>query len=280
MNPTLFTIGRWPVPTYTLLLYLGLALGLLLIYFEGKRLLGSGDLALNLGVWIAVGGLLGGRIGFVLVNWAVFAEDWSRIIRTWEGGLSFHGALLGGLMALLIYTGTCRRGDYRYSSWELADTLTLGLAVAIAFGWAACLTGACAYGRIGEGLGHMILPDLFGIEAPRFATQAVGLAYALVLSVVWSLLRTRWPFHGAAFLMYLLLYACGMFILAFTRGDETAHLGPWRLGQWIDLLLAAVSAAGLFILWQRGRFVPTGLERNDERSDLRTHQAAEQAIEP
>jgi phosphatidylglycerol:prolipoprotein diacylglycerol transferase len=280
MNPTLFAIGRWLVPTYTVLLYLGLALGLMLIYFEGKRLLGTGGPALDLGAWIAVGGILGGRIGFVLVNWAVFAEDWSQVVRIWEGGLSFHGALFGGLLALLIYAVTHSRSDPPYSFWELADTLTLGLAVAITFGWAACLMGACAYGRIGEGFGHMILPDLFGIEAPRFATQAAGLAYALVLFVGFWLLRSYWPFHGAAFLMYLLLYSCGMFILAFTRGDETAYLGSWRLGQWIDLLLAIVSAVSLLILWRRRRIAPAGLESNHGIGRPRSCQTGEQAAEP
>jgi phosphatidylglycerol:prolipoprotein diacylglycerol transferase len=251
------------------LLYLGFALGLLLIYFEGKRLLGRDDVALDLGLWIALGGFLGGRIGFVLANRAVFAEDWSQILRIWEGGLSFHGALLGGLLALLLYAGTHRRGNLPFSPWELADTLTLGLGVAIAFGWAACLMGACAYGMIGEGLGHMILPDLFGVEAPRFATQVVGLVYSLVLLVGFWLWRTRWPFHGASFLMYLLLYSSGMFMLASTRGDETVYLGPWRIGQWIDLLFAALSAGGLLILWWRRREAPTVLESSNGIRDHR-----------
>jgi hypothetical protein len=49
MHPTLFTIGKWSIPTYTVLLDLGLILGLVLTYFEGKRLLGKGETALELG---------------------------------------------------------------------------------------------------------------------------------------------------------------------------------------------------------------------------------------
>ena len=97
MYPTLFRIGRWTVPTYTVLLDLGLILGLVLVYLESRRVLGQGNAGLDLGLWTVIGGIVGGRLGYVAANWAAFSEDWSRVLRIWEGGLSFHGAFLGGL---------------------------------------------------------------------------------------------------------------------------------------------------------------------------------------
>ena len=254
MYPTLFTIGRWSVPTYSILLGLGLILGLLLAYSEGKRILGKGETALDLGLWVIAGGLLGGRIGFVLANWTVFAEDWTLVLRIWEGGLSYYGAFVGGLLAMVLYAGANRRAAAPHFFWKLADALVLGLAAGIMFGWAACLMGGCAYGAVGEGFGHMILPDLFGVDAPRFATQVVGLTYSLLLYVSFWLLRKRWPFHGAAFLMYVFLYSAeGMFLLASTRGDESVYIGPWRLGQGMDVPLILATAVRLLILWWQAR---------------------------
>jgi phosphatidylglycerol:prolipoprotein diacylglycerol transferase len=265
MYPTLFTIGKWNIPTYTVLLDLGLILGLVLTYFEGKRLLGRGDTALDLGLWAVIGGIVGGRIGYVLANWSVFGEDWGRALRIWEGGLSFHGAFLGGLLAIFIFALVHRRGEEMQGeaqrsrsvvthTLELGDVLTLGLALGLVFGWAACLMGGCAYGVVGKGFGYVILPDLYGVEAPRFATQVVGVAYTLVLFAGFWLMRKHWPFRGAALLMYVLLYFAGMFLLEFTRGDEAVYLGPWRLAQTIDLALALVAAVGLLVLWwQAGR---------------------------
>ena len=247
MHPTLITIGKWNVPTYTVLLDLGLILGLVLTYFEGKRLLGSGETALDVGLWAVVGGLLGGRAAFVLANWSVFSEDWGRAIRIWEGGLSFHGAFLGGLLALAIFAWVHRRGESPLTFWELGDVVTPGLALGLTFGWAACLMGGCAYGMVGEGFGHLVLPDMFGVQAPRFATQVVGLAYAGVLFVGFWLLRKRWPYPGAAFLMFVLLYFAGMFFLEFTRGDEVVFLGPWRLTQVVDIILVLAAAVGLMV---------------------------------
>ena len=253
MYPTLFTIGSLSIPTYTVLLDLGLILGLVLTYFEGKRILGRGEVALDLGLWAVIGGILGGRIGYVLANWSAFSEDWLRALRIWEGGLSFHGAFLGGLVVMAIFALLQRKAEEPVSFWEMGDVVTPGLALGITFGWAACLMGGCSYGILGEGLGYAILPDLSGVEASRFATQAVGLGYSLVLFLGFLLLRRRWPFAGASFLMYQLLYFAGQFLLEFTRGDEAIYLGLWRLAQWLDLVLALAAAVGLLALWWQDR---------------------------
>jgi phosphatidylglycerol:prolipoprotein diacylglycerol transferase len=249
VHPNLFTIGNLNIPTYTVLLDLGLILGLVLTYFEGKRALNDDTLALDAGLWAIIGGIVGGRIGYVLVNWRVFSEDWARAIRIWEGGLSFHGALLGGLLVMILFAQLQQKDKRTVSFWQLADVITPGLGLGIAFGWAACLMGGCAYGALGEGFGYAILPDLYGVEASRFATQAVGLAYSLVLFLGFWLLRGHWPFAGASFLMYGLLYLAGQFFLEFTRGDEAVYVGPWRLAQVLNLVLALAAAVGLLLLW-------------------------------
>lgn len=249
MHPTLFSIGSLNIPTYTVLLDLGLILGLVLTYFEGKRALNNGTLALDAALWAIVGGIVGGRIGYVMANWRVFNEDWARAIRIWEGGLSFHGALLGGLLVLILFAQLHQKEERPVSFWQLADVITPGLGLGIAFGWAACLMGGCAYGALGEGFGFAILPDIYGVEASRFAAQAVGLAYSLVLFLGFWLLRGHWPFSGATFLMYGLLYLAGQFFLESTRGDEAVYVGPWRLAQVLNLVLALAAAAGLLVLW-------------------------------
>lgn len=253
MHPTLFTIGTLNIPTYTVLLDLGLVLGLLLAYLEGKRQLDRGTLALDLGLWVVIGGILGGRIAYVLANWSAFSEDRVGVFRIWEGGLSFHGAVLGGLLVMLLFAYFHQRDERPLSFWQLADLMTLGLALGIAFGWAACLLGGCAYGALGEGFGYAILPDLYGVEASRFATQAVGLGYSLLLLLGVLLLRRRWPFAGACFLLYGLLYFAGQFFIEFTRGDEAIYLGSLRLAQVLNLVVGLAAAVALLALWWRWR---------------------------
>jgi prolipoprotein diacylglyceryltransferase len=80
-----------------------------------------------------------------------------------------------------------------------------------------------------------------------------GLAFSLMLFIGFWLLRKHWPFPGAAFLMYVLLYFSGAFFLEFTRGDEAILLGPWRLTQVLDLVLALSAAVGLLVLWRQAQ---------------------------
>lgn len=267
MYPTLFTIGNLNIPTYTVLLDLGLILGLLLTYYEGKRQLGRGTLALDFGLWVVIGGILGGRIGYVLANWSAFSEDWASVIRIWEGGLSFHGAVLGGLLVMILFAYLHQRDEQPVSFWQLADVLTPGLALGFAFGWAACLMGGSAYGMLGEGFGYAILPDLYGVEASRFATQAVGLGYSLLLFLGVWLMRRRWPFAGAFFLLYTFLYFAGQFFLEFTRGDEAIYVGPWRLAQVLNLVLALAAGVALLVLWWRWRTVGEEQEKIAEEAE-------------
>jgi phosphatidylglycerol:prolipoprotein diacylglycerol transferase len=267
MYPILLTIGKVSIPTYTVLLDLGLILGLVLTYIEGKRILGSAETALDVGLWTVIGGILGGRIGFVVANSSVFAEDWRRIFRIWEGGLSFHGAFLGGLFVLAVLALLQRRRESPASFWRLADVVTPGLAAGLAFGWLACLMGGCAYGVLGQGVGYLSLPDIYGVTGTRFATQVVGLIQSAVLFIPFWLLRKRWPFAGAAFLMLSLLYFTGQFFLELVRGDEALYVGPWRLPQIFDLALVLLSAVGLLVLWaqsRRGAAEPEAAEQTKE----------------
>jgi phosphatidylglycerol:prolipoprotein diacylglycerol transferase len=275
MQPILFTVGNWSVSTYTVLLDLGLILGLALAYVEGRQR-GAADRTLDLALWVVIGGVVAGRAGYVVANWSAFSEEWVRALYIWEGGLSFHGAFLGGLLVLAFLSTAGQPEEGALSFGALADLLTPGLALGVTFGWAACLMAACVYGATGEGFGYALLPDLYGVEASRFATQAFALGFALLLFIGVWLLRGRWPFQGAGFLTYVLLYFAGHFFLEFTRGDEAIYLGPWRLAQLIDVLLVLAAAGGLLILWRRATQVP-GEEESPAPGELAPEAPAAEA---
>jgi hypothetical protein len=154
--------------------------------------------------------------------------------------------------------------------------VTLGLAVGVVFGWAACLMSGCAYGILGEGFGFMVMPDIYGVEASRFATQVAGLIQSTLLLIIFWLVRNRWPFAGAAFLMYTLLYFGGQVFLEFMRGDEALYMSGWRLTQLLDLVIALAAAMGLLVLWWRARREGEGLddEEDDEDAESETTNAA------
>ncbi|MFB0545495.1 MAG: prolipoprotein diacylglyceryl transferase [Anaerolineae bacterium] len=250
MYPVLLRIGPVTVYSYTVLLDLGLICGLAVACWAGQRYSIKPETVIDAALYVVIAGIVGARLHYVALNWAYFVEKPIETLFIWRGGLAFHGALLGGGLALWIYTAL---GQLPF--WPLADVAAPGLALGGALGWLGCLTNGCAYGSMGKGFLAYDLPDVYGVSAPRFATQAVGSAWNLaILALIWALIR--WGFKpiripGVAFLIYLLLYCGGDFLLGFTRGDETLFLGPWRVAQVIDGIGVALAAILMAYLWYK-----------------------------
>jgi phosphatidylglycerol:prolipoprotein diacylglycerol transferase len=219
-----------------------------------------------------VAGIAGGRVGYVLANQEYFAENFGEAFYVWEGGLAFHGAFLAGLLALFLYSAY-----HKLPFLALADTAALGLALGQVFGWLGCLMSGCAYGLESHGATFILarlsldLPDIYGVSAPRFATQPLASALSLAIFFLLWATRRRWPFDypfdctqgraqdrlfpGFAFALYLLLYAGSQFLLEFARGDEAIYWGPWRVSQWIYLAEAALAL--VFLAYLLRKFKPS-----------------------
>jgi phosphatidylglycerol:prolipoprotein diacylglycerol transferase len=253
MHPVLFRFGSIIVYTYTVLLDVGLVCGLGVACLEGKRREIAPERIVDAALWVVVAGIVGGRVGYVLANQEYFAENFREAFYIWEGGLAFQGAFIAGLLALFLYSAS-----RKLPFFALADTAALGLALGQVFGWLGCLMSGCAYGLESHGATSILarlsldLPDIYGISAPRFATQPLASALSLAIFVLLWAIRRRWPFDirpfpGFAFALYLLLYASGQFLLEFTRGDEAIYWGSWRVSQWI--YLAEATAALIFLTY-------------------------------
>ncbi|HID65079.1 MAG TPA: hypothetical protein EYP49_20360, partial [Anaerolineae bacterium] len=198
MHPILFRFGSIIIYTYTILLDVGLVCGLGVACLEGKRRGIAPERIVDAALWAVVAGIAGGRVGYVLANQEYFAEDFREAFYLWEGGLAFQGAFLAGLLALFLYSAY-----HKLPFLALADTAALGLALGQAFGWLGCLVSGCAYGLESHGTTSiwarfsLDLPDIYGINAPRFATQPLASVLSLAIFILlWATCR-RWPFDYA-----------------------------------------------------------------------------------
>jgi len=294
MHPILFRFGSTIIYAYTVLLDVGLVCGLAVACLEGRRRGIAPERIVDAALWAVVAGIAGSRVGYVLANQEYFAENLREAFYIWKGGLAFQGAFLAGMLALFLYSAS-----RKLPFFALADTAALGLTLGQVFGWLGCLMSGCAYGLESHGLNSILahlsldLPDIYGITAPRFATQPLASALSLSIFIILWATRRRWPFDytqgrpfdsstglrassaqdrpfdyalrlrsgqaqgrpfpGFAFTLYLLLYAGGQFFLEFTRGDEAIYWGPWRVSQWIYLAEAALALVFLTYLLRKSR---------------------------
>jgi phosphatidylglycerol:prolipoprotein diacylglycerol transferase len=240
MIPILFRIGSYTAYSYTYSLALGILLGAWVTYQFARTRLSHPAMVLDAGFWGLLGGILGGRAGYVLANWAYFCGHVDKALDLKNGGLSWHGALLGGGLVVSVWLVVRKRLGHPVPDWrDLLDAAAPGLAVGSALGWLGCLLTGAGYGA--EAAGHApplswltaYLPDIYGVEDVRFLTQPLMIAWSILLAIsLWAL--RRWMPRGAAFAHYLLLYALGDLLISFLRGDGTWRLGLW-LWQWFAL---------------------------------------------
>jgi len=111
IDPVAISIGPFAIRWYALAYVAGLLGG----WFYAKRLAAKADLwgslrqpkatdVDDLIVWVALGVVLGGRIGYVLFyNLSSYLSRPLEILAVWHGGMSFHGGFLGAVLAIVLF---------------------------------------------------------------------------------------------------------------------------------------------------------------------------------
>lgn len=248
MVPILGRYGPFFFYSYTAILGSGLLLALVLTRGWARgRLTPSWWHGVVLALAAA---LIAGRAGFVASRLDYYRLHPGEIGWIWQGGLSYHAALLAALATLWLW-----RRHHGLSFYRLAALLAPGALLWGATGWLACYLEGCAYGRE-TALGWLAadLPDSFGVYAVRYQTQLMGAAAFLLLALlVWRLREMMRP--GALFWLSLALASGSRALLSLWRGDPVAEIVGWRLDTLADGLLALGAAAVLLAttLRHRGR---------------------------
>src|SRR5690348_2260183 len=103
INPVAFHVGSWPVYWYGLAYLVGLLLAWILMSYRSRRNgLFTQEQVSDILFYSALGIILGGRLGYMIFyDWRVLISDPLMLFQTWKGGMSFHGGLLGVMIALL-----------------------------------------------------------------------------------------------------------------------------------------------------------------------------------
>ena len=188
-----------------------------------------------------LGVILGGRLGYVLFYKFsdYLGEPW-RILYVWEGGMSFHGGMLGVILALAWFA-RARRQDWLAVTDFIAPLVPLGLAA----GRLGNFINAELWGRPASVPWAVVFPNVDGV--PRHPSQLYEFALeGAVLFVVlwWYSMRPR-P-RGAVSGAFLLIYGVLRFGVEFTR-EPDGFLGLLALGltmgQWLSAPMIAAGAA-------------------------------------
>jgi phosphatidylglycerol:prolipoprotein diacylglycerol transferase len=192
-----------------------------------------------------LGTILGGRLGYVLFYKFTdyLAEPW-RILYVWEGGMSFHGGMLGVILALAWFARDRRRNWLAVTDF-IAPLVPLGLAA----GRLGNFINAELWGRPASVPWAMVFPNVDRI--PRHPSQLYEFALegVVLFTVLWWFSRRTRP-RGAVSGAFLLGYGLLRFGVEFTREPDNylgLLAGGFSMGQWLSLPMVLAGAA--MMIW-------------------------------
>jgi len=141
MHSILFRIGPFPIYSYGFMLMLAFLAATAVAARLGRQRGIQPESIFDLTAFILVSAIIGARALYVALGWSYFQEHPDRIWRLWEGGLSFHGGLVGGLLAGIVY---CRRRGLSFL--RMGDVVAPGVALGYSIGRIGCFLNGCCYG--------------------------------------------------------------------------------------------------------------------------------------
>jgi len=270
--PNGFTIpipffGPLTIHFYGVIIIIGALAAAWLASVEAKRRGQSSETVWDALLWILLGGIIGARL------WHIFTPPPSMVaigittkfylthpldaIAVWNGGLGIPGAILGGALALFLY---CRAKKLNFLIW--ADIAAPALALGQAIGRWGNYVNQELYGR------PTTLP--WGITISSATSYPVGTRFhpLFLYESIYSLLNMAFLLWlgrrhgdkllpGDLFLVYLIIYPIGRFLLEFLRLDA-AQVAGLNINQTIMLIVAICSAVTLLYRHQRQRVIKSG----------------------
>lgn len=243
-SPVLFQFGPLIFRYYGLIIALALLLAVLIGLKLAKKAGFTADEVFDLSFWLALSGLAGARLYEVLIlEPGYFLSHPAEIVKIWHGGLAIHGAIIGGIIALLVW---CWRNKKDF--WLTADIIAVTLPLAQALGRWGNYFNQEVFGRPTDlPWGIFIAPanrPLGFSESqyfqPTFLYESIlNLILFLTLFIAYRKNKLK---KGQYLAVYLIGYGVIRFLMEFIRIDQTALIFGWRWPQIFSLALIIVGA--------------------------------------
>lgn len=255
------TWGFLSVRWYGLLIASAVLLGVTLSQFLARRRQINPELVSDLAIWLVIGAIPMARLYYVAFEWQEYAQRPADIIAIWKGGIAIHGAMIGGLIAALIF---CRLQKVQF--WQMADLVAPSLALGQAIGRWGNFFNSEAFGRPTDLPWKLYIPpqnrppQYASVEYfhPTFLYESLwNLAvFSLLIVLFFQDLQSKPKLKtGTLFLVYLVAYGCGRFWIEGLRTDSLM-LGPLRIAQVVSLVTITIGVLGLVYLYKLRRSLP------------------------
>lgn len=254
LNPLALQWGPLTVHWYGVIIAAGVLLALALSIREGQRLGIKEETFYDYLLMALPVAIICARVYYVTFQWSYYAQHPDEIIAIWDGGIAIYGALIGGVVTMILF---CRARRLRLMT--MLDVVAPAVILAQGIGRWGNFMNQEAFGAVTTRAALMAqhLPAwlinqmLIGghYRVPTFLYESLGDLAGFCLLM---LIRHRHHLlkRGEVFLTYLIWYAAVRMVVEGMRTDSLM-LGSLRVSQWLSGLL--LLGALVVWVWRRRR---------------------------
>lgn len=253
LNPIALKLGPINIHWYGISYVVALAVGIWILNKLNKKakVFKNLEQIFDFAFWLfLIGVIIGGRLGYVLFyNLPYYINNPAKILAIWQGGMSFHGGLIGSFIVALIY---CKK--HKINFLKMADIAVIPGALALMFTRLANFINGELIGRVIENPWCKWLGVDFGDGLMRYPSQLFQSLDALILFLILLFIHYRKTKKGVVFCSYLIFYGLFRIITEFTREPDVQIgfiLNYFTLGQILSLLLLIFGITGLVLIKKR-----------------------------
>lgn len=251
IDPILISLGFLDIRWYSLSYIFTFIFGSILIKKLNKKSLNDlSDIQIDkFFVWAVLGVIIGGRVGYVLFyQLQLFFQDPLYIFQIWKGGMSFHGGLIGMILAIYLFAK-----QNNLSFFYLSDLVSIVAPIGLFLGRISNFINTELYGRITDFPFAIIYPLID--NNPRHPSQLYeaffeGVVLFIILYLIFIKNSKKYS-AGIISAYFLILYSIFRFLIEFLR-EPDSHLGLFlnyfSMGQ---ILCIPILFAGILILFRR-----------------------------
>jgi phosphatidylglycerol:prolipoprotein diacylglycerol transferase len=254
MFPQLISIGSFELPTYGVLVVTGLVAGLFVASRLGARDGLNRDEIYNLGIYLALAGILGSKLALILQERSYYFRNPDQLfsMSTLQSGGVFYGGLILSIVVGLWYTK-----HNQMPFLKTADVFAPSIAIGHAIGRLGCFSAGCCWGlptslpwgvTFTDPHSHATVGVPLGVPLHPTQLYESGAELAIFL-LLYTQFRKK-QFDGQLLGWYLVLYASARFLVEFLRhhDPEAMVLGAISDAQVVSLVLIGI---GGWLLWLR-----------------------------
>lgn len=257
MNRIAIDLGFIQIYWYSITMLLGILCGSILAYFELKRLKMNINYFFDMIFWVIIFGFLGARIYYVLFNLDYYLVNISEIFAIWHGGLAIHGAIISGILTILIYNKKHKKNNQEIVKY--LDICSMGIITGQIIG---------RWGNFFNQEAHGFQTTRLFLEKlhiPNFIIEGMtinGIVYHptflyesflnLIGLIILLVIRKRKNLkNGTLLSLYLIWYALVRFFIESMRTDSLMFLNL-KMAQIISIVLFIVGLILLIISLKYG----------------------------